>query len=105
MNNHFTSPLAQAASEMQHEIAKMLKRRASKRSGAHEASFTIDGVEVTVTYNEAGSYMPATETDPAEPPYKTLVSVIVGGQEVWGADADAWDDRFQLMAMVEEGRL
>lgn len=74
-------------------------------SGAHEASFTIDGVEILVTYNEVGSYMAATETDPAEPPYKTLVSVVVGSQEVWGASAEAWDDRFQLMAMVEEQRL
>lgn len=104
MNNHFTSPLAQVVAEMQQDLANMQQRIASRRSGAHEASFTIDGVEISVTYDEVGSYLPATETDPAEPPYKALVSVIVGGQEVWGADADAWDDRFQLMAMVEEQR-
>lgn len=102
MNNHFTSPLAQVVAEMQQDLANMQQRIASKRSGAHEASFTIDGVEISVTYNMEGSYLPATETDPAEPPYKTLVSVVVGSCEVWGAEAAIWDDRFQLMAMVEE---
>ena len=72
------------------------------RKGALYASFTVRGVEIELTYDSVGRYMPATRDDPAEGPELTIVTIQIGGCAVYGEDFEDWLDRLNLETELAE---
>lgn len=72
------------------------------RRGQHLFDMTVDGIEVTATYDMDGKYLQQTDTDPAEYATIELRSVTIGGTELFGCDADAWDERLQITLAIED---
>jgi hypothetical protein len=76
--------------------------RPKQREGAHAMDLSIDGLDVLVTYNLEGNYLPASEFDPAEYPAVELITVQIGDTIFSGPWAARWDDRLELTLLVEE---
>ena len=72
-----------------------------RRTGEYSETLLIDGVPFECGYDLEGDYFPATETDPAEEPIISLVSLSVGDIEVNGHEIDAWDERVLLTNELE----
>ena len=72
-----------------------------KHLGEFSETILIDGVPFECGYDLEGEYFPATETDPAEEPIVSLVSLWVGDTEVLGHEIDAWDERMLLTNELE----
>jgi hypothetical protein len=73
-----------------------------QRQGAHAMDLSIDGLDVLVTYNLEGNYLPASEFEPAEYPAVDLVTVQIGDTIFSGPYAARWNDRLSLTLLVEE---
>jgi len=76
--------------------------KAKPRLGDHDVELTINGVDITCTYDLEGHHYAATETDPEEFPCVELVSVDFGAGPIFGADAREWDDTLNLTTLIEE---
>jgi hypothetical protein len=72
-----------------------------KHLGEFSETILIDGVPFECGYDLEGDYFPATETDPAEEPIVSIVSLWIGGTEVLGHDIDSWDERMLLTNELE----
>lgn len=68
-----------------------------RKLGRYCATFTIEGLEVDVTYDLDGTNLPATECDPPECEYPVLVSAELGG-----VDITPWAERLGLDDLVDE---
>jgi len=78
--------------------------RTKPKYGAYDMLLTIDGFELEVTYDLDGRDLAATRDFPAERADVLVVSVGIGDAEVFGADADVWNDRLSLWEKIQEQR-
>lgn len=72
--------------------------------GAHLIFLEIDGFELEITYDLEGIDLPAEREFPAERADVAVVSVKIGDAEVFGVDADAWNERLNLWELIQERR-
>jgi hypothetical protein len=75
---------------------------AAPKQGNRSEDFTIDGVVVEITFDLIGHRLPGTHDDPEELPDIEIRTVNVGGTELSGAEAYAWDERLDLSTLLEE---
>lgn len=77
---------------------------AGPKHGAYGMILEIDGFTVEVSYDLDGRDLEATREFPAERADVVVVSVAIGEAEVFGVDADTWNDRLNLWELIQEQR-
>ncbi len=78
-------------------LGRIYEKPTPRRS--HKSYVTYRGVDLTVEYLEEGTYLSATETDPAEFPIANVKAVFVGEQEITGLFGESM--RHELEELVE----
>jgi hypothetical protein len=78
--------------------------RTTPKYGAYSILLDIDGFELEVTYDLDGRDLAATREFPAERADVLVVSVAIGDAEVFGVEADVWNDRLSLWESIQEQR-
>ena len=78
--------------------------RTTPKHGAYSIFLDIDGFELEVTYDLDGRDLPAEREFPAERADVLVVSVAIGDAEVFGVEADVWNDRLDLWELIQEQR-
>jgi hypothetical protein len=70
--------------------------------GTRSATLNIFGVDVDITYDSFGRYVPETRDDPAEFPEITIISIDIEGRPVAAAHLDTWLEVLPIYDALEK---